>query len=51
MKVILTLIIQKTLEADDDYDKEEQVQKLIWPLEADGWSVSVEDESEEEDTS
>ena len=53
-RMLLTLTIQRTVEfesgkdADTEYDEyNAKTDKLIKKLETDGWSVSVEDESEE----
>ena len=48
MKIMLTLTIQKEFEAKNDGDADAKVDGIVKALEAQGWSVNVEDDSSDE---
>lgn len=47
--IMLTLLIQTTIEADDEEDYQQKRDRIIDKLEKAGFSVNIEDESVEED--
>ena len=49
MKITLTLTIQKAFEAKNDDDADAKVNATVKALEAQGWSVNVEDDSSDEE--
>ena len=49
MKVMLTLLIQKEVEAEDADKYAEKVEQILHDLNSAGWSTNVESEESDED--
>lgn len=49
MKTIVTLLIQRPIESSDDDAYEAERDEMIEKLQESGWTVTIEDETEDDD--